>query len=203
LKIQFSILNPQLPMPNKKPHKKKTDEAFEDTPRILSADEKRELILAHAAVRKPQDPVQRVSLWAGVAVALIAILGGWWITVGAEVKRSIEGTPDSMQAMKDDLDRFRETAENNPIVNQPALPGPTSEAAAASFGEIMKLLLEGEELPTSTRRDDLLAPSAPASPTSTSGGEDATSTADVKDDESSYPVDPFSPGLIPDPEYSL
>jgi len=63
-------------------------------PRILSADEKHELILAHAAARKPVDPIQRVSLWAGVAVCVVFIVGAWFYTVGSGIQNSLAGPPD-------------------------------------------------------------------------------------------------------------
>lgn len=49
----------------------------EGRPRVLSAEEKRQLILAHAAQREPVDNVQRFSLWMGIAVCVLAITVGW------------------------------------------------------------------------------------------------------------------------------
>lgn len=45
---------------------------------IVRPDEKRELILAHAAMRRPHDPVQLASLWAGVAATFVVIVLAWW-----------------------------------------------------------------------------------------------------------------------------
>lgn len=45
---------------------------------IVTADEKRELILAHAAMRESRDPQQIMSVWAGAIAALAVILVGWW-----------------------------------------------------------------------------------------------------------------------------
>lgn len=45
---------------------------------IIHPDEKRELILAHAAMRRPHDPVQLMSLWAGVAATFIVVVTAWW-----------------------------------------------------------------------------------------------------------------------------
>lgn len=64
------------------------------TPRILSSEEKRELILAHAAARRPVDPVQRMSLWAGVAVCLVFVVGAWVYSVGSGIKQTFAHATD-------------------------------------------------------------------------------------------------------------
>lgn len=64
-------------------------------PRILSSEEKRELILAHAAARQPIDPVQRFSLWAGVTVCLIFVVGAWAYTAGSGIRKSLAGPVDA------------------------------------------------------------------------------------------------------------
>lgn len=147
-------------MPTKKRTTKKSSGTFDETPRVLSAEEKHELIKAHAALRSPQDPVQRLTLWAGVLIAMIAIVAGWWYTVGTNVRETIQIGTSDLREKTQELDAFTNIAEQNPIVNPPALPGVTSEASAAQFAEILNLILVGEELPTSTRRDDLLAPAS-------------------------------------------
>lgn len=64
-------------------------------PRFLSQDEKRQLILAHAAVRQPADPMQRFSLWAGVAVCFIFVVGAWVYTVGSGIQNTFAKQPDA------------------------------------------------------------------------------------------------------------
>lgn len=49
--------------------------------KILSGEEKRSLILAHAAKRVPVDHAQKVSLWAGIAICVLAIGTGWLYSV--------------------------------------------------------------------------------------------------------------------------
>lgn len=44
---------------------------------LLSHEEKREMILAHAAMRQTRDPVHMATLWAGVAATFIVIAGAW------------------------------------------------------------------------------------------------------------------------------
>lgn len=63
-------------------------------PRILSEEEKRQLILAHARSRKPVDPGQRMSLWAGVLVCVLFIVGAWVYTVGSGIQRAFAGPMD-------------------------------------------------------------------------------------------------------------
>jgi hypothetical protein len=173
-------------MKKRQREKLKNEGAFENTPRILSPEEKRELILAHAQERRPRDPVQRITLWTGVAVAVLAVVCGWFLTVGREVKRDIQGTDSELRELAEELDAFTERAKTNPVVNPPELPGPTAEAAAAQFEDILREILNAES--TSTRRDDLLAPSAPSS----SAAESETSSAPAS---SPFLIDPDAPGL--------
>lgn len=62
-----------------------------ERPRILGVEEKRQLILAHSAAQEPVDSVQRVSLWAGVAVCFLAIAVGWIYSM----RQTIAGVFDS------------------------------------------------------------------------------------------------------------
>lgn len=78
----------------RRPVLKKSAPSRAATPRLLSSDEKRQLILAHAASRRPMDPVQRMSLWAGVIICTLFIIGGWMYTVGAGIKKSLAGPLD-------------------------------------------------------------------------------------------------------------
>jgi hypothetical protein len=164
--------------------KPKHEGAFENTPRILTAEEKRSLILAHAAERRPRDPVQRITLWMGVTVALLAVVCGWFLTVGRQVKREMDGTGGELRELADELDTFTERTKTNPVVNPPELPGPTTAAAAAQFEDILREILDSDS--TSTRRDDLLAPSAPSSSASDSGAASPSP---------SFLIDPDAPGL--------
>ncbi|MFZ6015697.1 MAG: hypothetical protein ACOYUZ_05080 [Patescibacteria group bacterium] len=62
----------------KAPAKKAASTAAPQRMRVLSAEEKRQLILAHAAMRQPVDSTQRFSLWMGVAICLAVIAVGWF-----------------------------------------------------------------------------------------------------------------------------
>ncbi|MBU2566451.1 hypothetical protein KKG46_02730 [Patescibacteria group bacterium] len=48
---------------------------------LLSPEEKRQLIMAHAEMRQPVDSMQRFSLWAGVFICVMAIGVGWLYTM--------------------------------------------------------------------------------------------------------------------------
>jgi hypothetical protein len=61
-----------------------------ERPRIMSAAEKRQLILAHAANRRPVDTVQRFSLWTGVAICILAIGVGWVYTMRQTIIGALE-----------------------------------------------------------------------------------------------------------------
>lgn len=58
--------------------------------RLLSGEEKRQLILAHAAAREPGDPVQVLSMWAGVIATAIVIAIGWWWAVKPQLATKVE-----------------------------------------------------------------------------------------------------------------
>jgi hypothetical protein len=168
--------------------RRQNEEAFKETPRILSSEEKRGLILAHAAARQPKDPLQRATLWGGVVIAVLAVAAGWYVTVGYQVKAEFNGAGDDLRQLTEELDAFTERAKTNPIVNP---PGDAAAEAAARFGEAMGEILNEDASPTSTRRNDLLAPSAPSASSTTETPDDA------EEDPSDPPVDPNAPGLIP------
>jgi len=81
---------------------------------LVSADEKRRLILAHAAMRRPQDPLQMMSAWAGIAIALLVVMTGWWWSsgsiivnsvakIGPEVQTALKDVPPIMESSKQEL----------------------------------------------------------------------------------------------------
>lgn len=160
-------------------------EIFRDTPRLLSPEEKRELILAHAAARMPQDPMQRLSLWVGIATAVAVLATGWWLTVGWQIKQSLSRGGSEVRQMTERLNEFTEQVNASPLM-QSALPSPTPRAAAAELGERIKSALQSQAS-SSGRQADLMAPRAPGATVSPA----ATSTP-------SLPVDPKTPGLTPD-----
>jgi hypothetical protein len=92
----------------------KKSESFEETPRLLSSEEKRQLILAHAKQRAPKDPVQQMTMWAGVAVAVLAIAGGWMFTVGHKIQSDFHTGNDQMRQLVEQMDEFTEETKTNP-----------------------------------------------------------------------------------------
>jgi len=52
---------------------------------LLSREEKRQIILAHAAARRPTDAVQVTSMWLGVAACAVVVAVGWWWAVKPEI----------------------------------------------------------------------------------------------------------------------
>jgi hypothetical protein len=166
-----------------------------ETPRILSPDEKRELILAHAAMRAPQDPFQRFTMWSGIAVAIMALVGGWWLTVGWSVERAVEQGNVDLRKMTSSLNEFTQEVKTNPILAHPEIPTPTSNVQAAELVDNLKELLEQA---SSTPRTDLLSPNAPSSSSSVT----VSSTEAVAEAPTgpSFIIDTNTPGLTPDPE---
>lgn len=83
-------------------------------PRILSSDEKRQLILAHSAMRRPMDPIQRASLWAGVLVCMLFVVGAWAYTVGSGIKKSAAGPLDpELQDVVDNTKKFADDSSGS------------------------------------------------------------------------------------------
>ncbi len=80
-------------------------------PPIVSVDEKRQLILAHAANRRSLDPLQRVSLWAGVSICALFIAVAWFYTVGLNMKKAMGNPLDSgFQGVAGIAQDFKDTA---------------------------------------------------------------------------------------------
>jgi hypothetical protein len=73
---------------------RKAAQAINAAPRIMSDEEKRQLILAHARARKPVDASHRMSLWAGVFVCVVFVVGAWLYTVGSGIQRTFAGPMD-------------------------------------------------------------------------------------------------------------
>lgn len=134
---------------------------------MLSEAEKHELIRLHAAQRAPQDPLQRMSLWAGVSLCVAVLLVGWWFTVGVGVKRVVSNEEtENLRTLTDELNRFTEEVESNPLLNPSTIvPQPTAEVTASGFDDILRGNLGLDE--TATRTQDLLVPGDEVPPSST------------------------------------
>lgn len=84
----------------------------------VSADEKHRLIVAHAAMRAPQNPSQYMSMWAGVFVAIFAVLTGWWWSVGSGIasnfssvgiQEAVQSVPPYIETPIDKVEKSFET----------------------------------------------------------------------------------------------
>ncbi|MBU1032851.1 MAG: hypothetical protein ABII13_01430 [Patescibacteria group bacterium] len=83
---------------------------YQATPRIISEDEKRQLILAHVDAREPIDSRKQVNLWMGVGVCVCIVVGAWLLTVGGNIKRIWTKPLDAnLQQALDDTRYFKET----------------------------------------------------------------------------------------------
>lgn len=83
-----------------------------ERPRILSSEEKRQLILAHAAERQPVDGVQRLSLWSGVVVCILAIAIGWVYTMRQSIASAID-TSKANSSEQIDYGELKESMHSN------------------------------------------------------------------------------------------
>ena len=100
----------------RKTAEKVVPEKAEPVPRLMSAQEKRGLILAHAEMRRTRDPVQMMSVWAGVGVtAFLVLLGWWWAVTPTYVQASKQPLGgDTLQGVGSDLQKFQEQVKNIP-----------------------------------------------------------------------------------------
>lgn len=172
------------------------EEELQETPPILSSEEKRELILAHARSQSAKDPMQRMTVWGGVMISLGALAFGWWWTVGSSIQTKWQGGSPEFQAMTNALNDFSQSLQ----VESEALKGPltpTDTANASEYPDLLKAVMDGSE--QKARRNDLLAP-ARKSATSTPSIHTTTTT-----DQPNVIVpiiDPNEPGLEPDTQAS-
>ncbi len=144
-----------------------------ETPPIISPEEKHQLILAHTAARAPRDPLQRATLWGGVAIAFGAILVGWFFTVGHQIKAQFTSTDGNLDALTQRLNDFTKTVETNPALQgRTGVPSPTPTASASQFANELQGFLNATS--AGGAREDLIAPNPSATGTP---GASATSTA--------------------------
>ncbi|MFZ2803793.1 MAG: hypothetical protein WA001_01075 [Patescibacteria group bacterium] len=86
---------------------------------LLSPDEKRGMIMAHASMRGSRDPVQMATLWAGVAAAFIVIVGAWaWAfgpsllqAAGHPLNSGLVETEQGAEQIKQQVDAYAQTSE--------------------------------------------------------------------------------------------
>lgn len=169
-------------------------EDTEETPRILSSEEKRELILAHARSQTGKDPLQRMTVWGGVMIAMAGIAVGWWWTVGANIQQNAQNGSPEFRQMAENLNEFTQTVKSETDSLQKPL-NPTSNANAGEASGLLKAVLEGDG--SKKRRDDLLAPPSKNSVQATSTAS-ASSTASSDTNTPSQLIDPETPGLTPE-----
>jgi hypothetical protein len=82
---------------------------------IMSSEEKRQLILAHAAMRAPRrDPLQMLSVWAGVMVTLVVVFVGWWWAATPSYVDALKDPDPSFQPMYDELKILTERMKTLP-----------------------------------------------------------------------------------------
>jgi hypothetical protein len=166
----------------KKQRSSSTGAAFaSQAPRMMSEEEKHRMIMAHAAIRAPQDPLQRISLWAGVTLSVAAIATGWWFTVGQGIQYEAGQGSQELRRAAAELDKFTQMVESSAFLNAPT-NNPTSNANAGSFDELMRSNLPEQR--------NLFAPSDTGPDTQA----DATSTPPTPSTAPSVPA-----GLTPDP----
>jgi hypothetical protein len=173
----------------------------EETPRILSSEEKRELILAHARSQTGTDPMLRATVWGGVMIAVAGIGFGWWWTVGTGIKYSMQGDSSEYQAITESLNEFTRSVKDTDGGLPDAL-SPTDQANANGVSDLMKAVLEGDG--STSQRNDLLSPRPPGSSDGSVTSTTSTTTqqeivpVNSEASEKTQLIDPATPGLEPD-----
>lgn len=134
-------------------------------PRLLSVDEKRQLILAHVQARRPIDAKQRASVWAGVIICTLLIVGVWVYTVGGTIRRSLASPVDSnvrqafdasKQFAQDSSDQWQDISQRLRMMSEPR----------ATIDGILEQFSTSSLTVVSSTRRDMFKPSG-ASETST------------------------------------
>lgn len=137
-------------------------------PRILSSEEKRELILAHAAARHPADPVQRISMWAGVAVCIVFVVLAWFSTVGSGIRKSLASPTDPavqtvMDAGKQVMDATTDTGTQlQDRLEEVTAKLQTAAAEQAIVDELAARLANATSTSATSTRPDLFRPAPPS-----------------------------------------
>lgn len=112
-------------------------------PRIMSDEEKHQLILAHSRARKPVDQGQRASVWVGAAVCIIFIAGAWMMTIGSTLKKAMAGPMN--EAFSTSLDLTKQFAE-----------GTTADAVGATNDIATQLANISSQLDTLKAQQDVV-----------------------------------------------
>ncbi|MBP9869338.1 hypothetical protein KBC59_02160 [Patescibacteria group bacterium] len=144
--------------------------------RLTSDHEKRELILAHSAMRRAKDPVQLMSVWAGVAASAVVVVIAWaWVFVPSLVN-TLRGPLDpGTRALLHSANAAQEHASTYDL-DQTELGKQIQQATAdvdeltrkaelqAQALQVMASAIEGAASSTESR-SDLFAPSPSKIPT--------------------------------------
>ena len=159
---------PSATMPPKRQRARKNPphEAPPERARIMNAEEKRELILAHASSREP-DTVQRFSLWAGVGVCVLVIAVGWVYSM----RQSIAGAFSSSPVEQTVNEFAAEDKSENLQQNLDALMEHLNTVQAKSSAELQAFKAVSEQVQavasSSAAREDLFKPADANSKSST------------------------------------
>ncbi len=81
--------------------------------RVLSSEEKRELILAHHAARKKNGkphPAWGFGYYVGIAASCLVIVTGWWATLSGSLNYEAQSSDEGViQTIKNGINEFRST----------------------------------------------------------------------------------------------
>ncbi len=152
----------------KRPRARKIEPGSNPTPerpRIYSAEEKRQLILAHS--ERDVDPAQRFSLWAGVAICFLAIAVGWVYSM----RQTIAGAFDSpvVQTINDFKTDGTDGTQLQKNIDELMNHLNTAQSQSAAELQTMKAVADQvqEAASSSGARQDLFKPATATSPSKT------------------------------------
>ncbi len=120
--------------------------------RGLSADEKRRIILAHAAMRETRDPVQIVSMWAGVTATALMVLFGWWWAVkpqiaknyNNELRPAVSDLGASIKNVTEQMKVAQETLSNTWTVKEAAADTGTAPGTDMPVVDTLQQLMQSQ-----------------------------------------------------------
>ncbi len=79
---------------------------------LMSEEEKRQVIEAHAARRVPMNRSQMASLWAGVMICVVAIGAGWVYAMRQSIANAIQPPAEITNQLKDLPGQVKQTFED-------------------------------------------------------------------------------------------
>lgn len=99
-------------IPSKRRAPRAVSSVLHEDPRILSEEEKHELILAHAQARKNEPREFGLGYYIAVAASCLVVMTGWWLTLGTTISSGVPQQSDpAVEALKEATEQLQASFE--------------------------------------------------------------------------------------------